>query len=315
MQQNQLDGIVTFIAVAQEKSFSLAAAKLGVSPSAVSQSVRSLEGRVGVVLFSRNTRGVSLTESGERYFNSVLPAVRALSLASEELGASSGKAAGTLRLNMARAGYMTILKPVLRRFIDSYPEISIEICIDGSLTNIVDLGFDAGIRFGNLVQKDMVAVRVGPQIAAHVIASQEYLSRKGVPAHPRDLINHECIGFRNLTSGQVERWKFVKDEEELEIAVPAKLIVNDSAVLVQCAVDGIGVAYMINGYIEGLVHTGRLVRVLDDWSPVLPGFTLYYPDRRSVAPKLRAFIDFLRTDSRLNGPDQEWLFNTSQSEQ
>ncbi|PYE25452.1 DNA-binding transcriptional LysR family regulator [Paraburkholderia silvatlantica] len=311
MQQSQFDGIVTFIAVAEERSFSLAASKLGVSPSAVSQTIRNLERRAGVALFSRNTRGVSLTEIGEQYFNNVLPAVRALSAASEELGASSGKVAGTLRLNMARAGYMTILKPVLRRFVDNYPEISIEICVDGSLTDIVGLGFDAGIRFGNLVQKDMVAVRVGPPISAHVIASPEYLARKGVPMHPRDLVDHDCIGFRHVTSGQVERWKFSKAEEEIEIAVNGKLLVNDSAVLVQCAVDGIGIAYMINGYIEGLIHAGRLARILDDWSPSLPGFTLYYPDRRSVAPKLRALIDFLRADPQLNASGQEWLFGVS----
>jgi len=308
MQQSQLDGIVAFIAVAQEKSFSGAAVKLGVSPSAVSQTVRNLERRAGVALFVRNTRGVGLTEAGAQYFNVVLPAVRALSLASEELGASSGKPAGTLRLNMARAGYLTVLQPVLRRFLDSYPDIRVEICLEGALADIVDQGFDAGIRFGNLVEKDMVAVRVGPPIAAHVVASPEYLSRCGTPTHPRDLVNHECIGFKHVTSGQVERWAFAKDSESIEIASNGRLLVNDSAVLVQCALDGTGIAYMINGYIESLLQSGRLVRVLSDWSPTLSGFTLYYPDRRSVAPKLRAFIDFLRADPELRDASaREWL--------
>ncbi len=308
MQQSQLDGIVTFIAVAQEKSFSVAATRLGVSPSAVSQTIRNLERRAGVALFSRNTRGVGLTEAGEQYFDRVLPAVQELSLASEELGAVSGKAVGTLRLNVARAGYMTILQPVLKRFLDRFPEVSIEICIDGSLADIVGRGFDAGIRFGNLVEKDMVAVRVGPRIAAYIVASPDYLSRRGTPLHPRDLVDHECIGFRHVTSGQVERWKFEKGNEEIELAVSGRLIVNDSAALVQCAIDGVGIAYMINGYIESLLDSGRLVRVLSEWSPSLPGFTLYYPDRRTVAPKLRAFIDFLRAEPEMHFPSgQEWL--------
>jgi DNA-binding transcriptional LysR family regulator len=296
MRQDQLDGIVTFIAVAEEKGFSAAAVRLGVSPSAVSQTIRNLERRVGLALFSRNTRGVSLTEAGEKYFERVLPAVRELSLASEELGAAADRPAGTLRITVARSGHMILLQPVLRRFLERYPEIRVDLCIDNSLVDIVGRGYDAGIRFGDRVERDMVAVRIGPPIAAFIVASPDYLARRGVPKHPHDLLGHDCLCFRLMSTGQIERWAFEKNGQTLALAVSGRLILNDSAALVQSALDGIGIAYMINGYIERFIDEGRLVRLLADWSPPLPGYTLYYPDRRHVAPKLRAFIDFMREE-------------------
>lgn len=304
MNKGQLDGIMTFIAVAQEKHFSAAATRLGVSPSAVSQSIRSLERRLGITLFGRNTRGVSLTEAGEQYFERVLPAVRELELASDELGANANRPAGLLRINVARAGYMTVLQPVLRRFLERYPEISVELAIEASLADIVGRGFDAGIRFGDLVERDMVAVRVGPPIVATLLASPDYLAHRGTPVHPRDLLCHDCIGFRRVSSGQIERWEFCKngeDAETLTLEISGRLIVNDSATLVQSALDGLGIAYMISGYVERFIASGQLVQLLTDWSPPMPGFTLYYADRRHVAPKLRALIDFLR-DETANPP-------------
>jgi DNA-binding transcriptional LysR family regulator len=309
MRRDQLDGIFTFITVAQENGFSAAAAKLGVSPSAVSQAVRNLEQRVGLTLFNRNTRGVSLTEAGASYFERVVPAMRELTLASEELGAVADRAAGLLRINLARAGHMIVLQPVLRRFLDAYPEIRLDISIDGSLVDIVSNGFDAGIRFGDLVERDMVGVKVGPPIFAHILASPEYLSLHGAPMHPRDLLDHACVCFRQVSTGQVERWAFAKDGDVLELAVNGRLIVNDSAALVQAALDGIGVIYMINGYIERFLDDGRLVRVLQDWSPPLPGFTLYYADRKRVPPKLRALIDFLREDRERMAPQTDTVLS------
>jgi DNA-binding transcriptional LysR family regulator len=307
VQQNQLDGIATFIAVAEEKGFSAAAVKLGVSPSAVSQTIRNFERRVGFALFNRNTRGVSLTEAGEHYFQRILPAVRELVLASEELGAVADQPAGLLRINVARAGHMIVLQPILRRFLDRYPEIRLDVCIENSLVDIVSRGFDAGIRFGNLVERDMVAVKVGPPISAWIVASPEYLGRHGVSDLPRDLLGHNCVCFRHVTTGQIERWSFSKADEAFELAVNGNLIVNDSTALVQAALDGIGVIYMINGYIECLVEQGRLIRILADWCPSLPGFTLYYADRRRVPPKLRALIDFLREEQVTPLPGVEML--------
>lgn len=294
MRQDMLDGLVTFVIVAEERSFSAAAVRLGVSPSAVSQSISKLEGRMRLPLFNRTTRSVSLTEAGARYLERVIPAVTELNAAGEELGEAVDRPAGLLRLNVPRSGYMIAIQPILRDFLDAYPDIQIEMRMEGALTDIVAQGFDAGIRFGEMVERDMVAIRIGPPLFAHVIAAPGYLARRGMPKHPNDLLEHDCIGFRHASSGQVERWEFEKDGRSLELSVGGRLIVNDSAALVQSALDGIGIAYMINGYIERFLDDGRLVRILSDWSPALSGLTLYYADRRRVPAKLRALIDFLR---------------------
>jgi DNA-binding transcriptional LysR family regulator len=302
LRQDQLDGIVTFIIVAEEQGFSAAAVRLGVSPSAVSQTIRNLEARVGLALFNRNTRGVSLTEAGATYFDRVLPAVRELTSASEELGAALDRPAGVLRISVARAGYLTTLQPIMRRFLDRFPDIRLDVSIEPGLTDIVGQRYDAGIRFGDMVERDMVAVNIGPPIFAHIVASPNYLATHGVPRHPRDLLSHACVCFRRATSGQIERWLLSKGGEALELAVNGRLIVNDSAAAVQAALDGIGIVYMINGFIDPLLESGRLVRVLTDWSPPLPGFALYYTDRRRVPPKLRALIDFLKEEQAVGMP-------------
>jgi DNA-binding transcriptional LysR family regulator len=294
VQKDMLDGLIAFLIVAEERSFSAAAARLGVSPSAISQAIGKLEQRMRLALFNRTTRSVSLTEAGQHYFDRVVPAVRELKAAALEMREAVDRPAGLLRINVARAGYMIALQPVLRDFLDAYPEIELEVRIDASLADIVQQGFDAGIRFGDLVQKDMVALKIGPPLSAHIIAAPDYLSRVGMPKMPHDLLNHSCIGFRHASSGQVERWEFEKDGQKIELAVTGRLILNDSAALTQAALDGIGIAYMVNGYIDRFIDDGRLVRILPDWSPVLAGLTLYYADRRRVPPKLRALIDFLR---------------------
>ncbi|SFP70777.1 DNA-binding transcriptional regulator, LysR family [Variovorax sp. PDC80] len=296
MRQDLLDGLVAFIVAAEERGFSAAAVRLGVTPSAVSQSIRSLERRLGIALFNRTTRSVSLTEVGERYLEKVRPVVSELAAVSEELGREADHPSGLLRLNVPRAGYTIGLQPVLRRFLDRFPDVKLELRIENQLVDIVAQGFDAGIRFGDLVEKDMIAVRIGPRIEAHLIASPDYLARHGTPAHPTELLAHDCIGFRHVSTGQVERWQFARGDETLQLAIDGRLVLNDSAALVRAALDGIGVAYMINGYIEPLIEQGLLVRLLADWSPVLPGLTLYYPDRRRVPAKLRALIDFLRAE-------------------
>ncbi|MCY1401532.1 HTH-type transcriptional regulator DmlR [compost metagenome] len=296
MRQDHLDGLITFLAVAEEKGFSTAAVRLGVSPSAVSQSIRNLEQRLGLVLFNRTTRSVSLTEIGERYLERVQPALEQLTTASRELGREADHPAGLLRLNVPRAAYLIVLQPMLRRFMVAYPEISLEIRVENLLVDIVSQGFDAGIRFGETVERDMVALPVGPPLQAQIIASPDYLAHHGTPHHPRDLLEHDCIGFRHSTSGQIERWAFCLGEEKLELQVKGRLIVNDSEILVRSALDGLGIAYMINGYIESLMAQGLLVRVLQEWSPTFPALHLYYPDRRRVPAKLRVFIDFLRSE-------------------
>ncbi|QSI31120.1 LysR family transcriptional regulator [Variovorax sp. RKNM96] len=294
MRQDLLDGLIAFIVAAEERGFSAAAIRLGVTPSAVSQSIRSLEQRLGITLFNRTTRSVSLTEVGARYLARVQPVVSELAAASAELGREADHPSGLLRLNVPRAGYTIALQPVLRRFMDRYPDVKLELRLENQLVDIVAQGFDAGIRFGDLVEKDMIAMKIGPRIEAFVIASPDYIARHGTPVHPQELLAHDCIGFRHVTSGQIERWQFARGDETLQLAVDGRLTVNDSAVLVRAALDGIGIAYMINGYIEPLIERGLLVRLLADWSPPLPGLTLYYPDRKRVPAKLRVLIDFLR---------------------
>lgn len=282
MRQDHLDGLLTFIAVAEERGFSAAAVKLGISPSAVSQSVRHLEQRLGLTLFNRTTRSVSLTEVGERYLERIQPALKQLAQASQELGREADHPAGLLRINVPRAAYLIVLQPMLRRFMEAYPEINLEIRVESLLVDIVSQGFDAGIRFGGLVEKDMVAVAVGPALQAQIIASPDYLVRHGVPVHPRDLMAHDCISFRHVSTGQIERWELERGEETFSLQVKGRLILNDSETLVRAALDSLGIAYMINGYIEPLIEQGRLVRVLQEWSPVLPALHLYYPTRSAA---------------------------------
>jgi DNA-binding transcriptional LysR family regulator len=294
MPQASLDGLIAFATVAELSSFSGAAVRLQVSPSAVSQAVRTLEQRLGVALLNRTTRSVSLTETGALFLDRIAGPLRELRAANDELGAGADLPSGLLRLSVLRAAYMTVLAPILADFLAAYPDINVELSIESSLSDITARGFDAGVRFGDLVEQDMVAVPVGPPLSAHVIASPDYLARRGAPTHPRDLLEHHCIAFQAVTSGQLERWAFEKDGERIELAVRARLLVNDSTVMAQTVLDGAGVGYMSNGFIDGFIKQGRLVRLLPDWSPVVPGLTLFYPSRRRAPRKLRALIEFLR---------------------
>lgn len=298
----QLDGLTQFLSVAELGSFAAAAHRLGISPSAVSQAVRGLEQRLGTRLFNRTTRSVALTEAGARYLEVVAPALRDIGAAEEEIGAAAQRPKGKLRLNVLRAAHMIVLQPILRRFLEAYPEIDLEVMVEPGLIDVVREGFDAGIRFGDVVARDMIGINVGPLLSAHVLASPDYLARRDIPRHPRDLLDHDCVGFRHQPSGQIERWEFARDGETLDLAVTGRLVFNDSALLVQAALDGLGIVYMINGYIERFLNDGRLVRLLAEWSPPLAGFTLYYPDRQRVPRKLRALIDFLKAERRTEMP-------------
>ena len=308
MSQTSLDGLTAFAAVAELSSFSGAAARLRVSPSAVSQSVRALEQRLGVALLNRTTRSVSLTETGARYLERVVGPLKELNAAAEDLTAGADLPSGQLRLNVPRAAYMAILRPVLAEFLSAYPDINIELVIENGLVDITARGFDAGIRFGDLVERDMVAVPVGPPLSAHVIASPSYLARRGVPTHPHDLLEHDCVAFTAVTSSQLEHWTFAKGEERIELAIRGRLVVNDSTAMAQAVLDGAGVGYMSNGFIEQFLDEGRLIRLLADWSPPVPGLTLYYTSRRRAPRKLRVLIDFLRAHPKLGRPTADATF-------
>jgi DNA-binding transcriptional LysR family regulator len=252
-------------------------------------------------LLNRTTRSVSLTEAGARYLERIAAPLRELHAAAEELGGDAERPVGLLRLNIARAAYMTVMKPVLSRFLAAYPEIDLELVIENSLVDIIARGFDAGIRYTDLVDEDMVAVPVGPALSAHVIASPEYLARNGAPDHPQQLLTHDCIAFPYEIAGQMAHWVFRKNLEQFEVPIRARLVVNDSTAMTQAVLDGVGIGYTSNGFIEGFLTEGRLVRLLADWSPPVPGFALFYPSRRRAPRKLRALIEFLRPGPHPSG--------------
>jgi DNA-binding transcriptional LysR family regulator len=280
--------------VAETGSFKAASVRLGISPSAVSQAIRALEARLGVVLLSRSTRSVALTEAGTRYLDMVRPAMADLAAAQDKVGEAAHRPSGKLRLNVQRGAHILILQPILADFLEAYPDIDVEAVIDFRIPDLVSEHFDAGIRFGDIIEKDMIGVAVGPPLQAYVLASPAYLAKNGTPEHPTDLMNHNCIGYRFMPSGAVERWEFIKGEERFDLTVNGRLIFNDSMMLVQAALDGLGITYMVNGIVDPLIEQGRLVRMLADWSPPLAGFMLYFPERHRMQPKLRALIDFLK---------------------
>jgi DNA-binding transcriptional LysR family regulator len=308
MPKTSTDSLTAFVAVAELSSFTGAAARLQVSPSAVSQGIRTLEQRLGVALLNRSTRSVSLTEAGARYLDRIAGPLRELHAAAEDLGGEADRPAGVLRLSVARAAYMTVMRPVIAPFLKAYPDIQLEMVIDNTAVDIIARGFDAGMRFGDLVDEDMVAVPVGPPLSAHLIASPDYVARRGAPTHPSELLGHDCVSFQHATAGQMEQWAFERGEERFELAIRGRLIVNDSTAMAQAVLDGAGIGYMANGFIERFLADGRLVRLLEDWSPSVPGFVLYYPSRRRAPRKLRALVDFLRAQRYPLRPEADATF-------
>ncbi|RJF87609.1 LysR family transcriptional regulator [Oleomonas cavernae] len=285
--------LATFLAVARHRSFRAAAAELGVSPSALSHSLRAIEERLGVRLLNRTTRSVGLTEAGERLFARVSPAFRDINDAIEDLNAFRGRPMGTLRLNTARQAAQLAVLPVVNRFLAAFPDIRVEVVIDSAFSDIVGEGFDAGVRFGEAIAGDMIAVPIGPRQRSAVVASPEYFQRHDRPRSPHDLRNLPCIRYR-FASGALYRWEFERGGAEVEVEVDGPLTLNEQDVMVDCALAGAGLAYVFEGQVEALLAEGRLIRVLEDWCPYYPGFFLYYPSRRQLPPVLRAFVDFTK---------------------
>lgn len=296
--RDDLSGLRALLCVAHERSFRAAAAELRVTPSAVSQSVRALEERLGVRLLQRTTRSVGLTEAGAQLIGQLEPAFRGIDAALESLGELRGRPSGLLRLTMLRTGYSEVVKPVLARFVAAYPDIRLDLSVDETLANIVADGFDAGIRLGHSLDREMIALRVSPDQQLVVVGAPAYLARRRKPRHPRELHDHDCIQLRKPTSGTVDRWRFLENGEALEIAVDGPVVTNDGAVLVDAALAGLGLAYVFESMVERLVSERRLERVLDKYCPAIPGYFLYYPSRQNLAPKLKALIDFLKAPGR-----------------
>lgn len=297
MQRGDLDGLVALLTVAEKRSFTAAAAALGVTPSAVSQSVRALEQRAGVALLARTTRDVAPTEAGRRFLERARPAVDDILDAFREAASLGDRPSGLLRLNVPRVALPSLIEPILAEFCARYPEVQIEIHVDDRLANIVTEGFDAGIRIGELVEADMVAVPLSAPFKLAVVGSPDYFARHGRPQRPEELKQHACINFRQ-SDRSLYRWEFEEGGREFALAVDGPVIANEANVMISAAVMGLGLAYLLDPVAEPLCRRGLLERALEPFCPQTPGFFLYFPSRHQVLPKLRAFIDFARTRLR-----------------
>ncbi|HZR04182.1 MAG TPA: LysR family transcriptional regulator [Burkholderiales bacterium] len=293
MKLNQLDGLLAFCKVAQHRGFTAAAAELEVSPSALSQAIRLLESRLGVRLLHRTTRSVSLTEAGEAYFSRVSPALGQMLEAGEELNALQGRPAGTLRLNAARISTSMVLQPMLSGFLRANPHVHLELINDEGFVDIVKGGFDAGVRMGESLHRDMIAIPLGGPVTVAVVASPEYLGRHPAPRHPDDLTRHNCVRFRFAGTGAIYKWEFKIGERLVEYEVSGNLTISDTLFAVEAALEGIGLAYTFEQLALPRIRAKRLIRVLKSYSPTFPGFYLYYPSRRNQPTKLKAFIEYV----------------------
>jgi DNA-binding transcriptional LysR family regulator len=293
-----LDGLVAFCLVAEKRSFTAAAAELRVTRSAVSQAVKTLETRLGVALLARTTRDVGLTQAGEGFLAAVRPAVQAIAVATETVSAFGGRPAGLLRLNVPRVAVATVIAPLLPGFAAAYPDVTVEIFTEDRLANIVEGGFDAGVRLGELVERDMVSVRLTSGDRLVVTGSPAYFARHGHPATPRHLAGHACINFRQSSRGGLYRWEFEHAGEEFDVAVDGGIIVNDTDMKLRAAIDGLGLAYELESVVRPFVEMGALALTLEAYAASTPGFYLYFPARSQVLPKLRAFVEFARHRSR-----------------
>lgn len=282
-----------FLAIAKHRSFKAASVELGVTPSALSHALRTVEERLGLRLLNRTTRSVALTEAGERLFSRISPAFRDIADALEDLNTFRGKPAGTLRINSARQSARLVLIPLITKFLKVYPDIRVDLVINDALVDVVSAGFDAGVRFGETIAADMIAVPVGPRHRFAVVGSPGYFKKHKSPVTPHDLSKLPCIRYR-FSSGAMYRWEFERGGIELDIEVDGPLTLGDQDLMLEAALDGAGLAYVFEQQAEQLIAKHKLVRVLADWCPAYPGFFLYYPSRRQVPAALRAFIDFSR---------------------
>lgn len=305
MRGSEFAELKSFVAVVDRGSFARAADHLGVSRSALSQVIRQLESRLGVRLLNRTTRSVAPTESGRRLHERIAPMLREMDDAIAQAVSATTRTAGTLRINTLSMAAKKIIAPRLGRFHKTHPDVVLDIVIDDGLSDIVAGGFDAGIRVGGRLQKDMIAVRLTPDVKLLAVASPEYLARCGEPNTPADLHRHRCINWRFPGSGNIARWEFLKKGKRIEAIVEGPVISNHQDIVVPAALQGLGILYAYNDDgIASELKRGRLKRVLVDWSPIVPGLYLYYSNRRHVQPALRAFIDCLLDrdgGKRLNG--------------
>ncbi len=294
MERENASGLLAFLAVAREGSFTRAAAKLKMSQPAVSQTVRDLEERLGVRLLNRTTRSVAPTQAGERLLQRIGQKFDEMDMELAALGELREKPAGTIRITATEHAAEAILMPALARTLPKYPDIKVEVIIDYGLANIVTQRYDAGIRPGELVDKDMIAVRVGPDLRMAVVGAPSYFAGRRKPRLPQDLTDHNCLNLRLPTHGRLYAWEFEKNGRVLNVRVDGQLVFNGAGPLLSAALNGFGLAYLTEGHVKPYIAEGRLTRVLSDWCPPFSGYHLYYPSRRQTSPAFAVLVDALR---------------------
>jgi DNA-binding transcriptional LysR family regulator len=294
MAQTKVNDLQAFLAVARDQSFTRAAARLGITPSALSHTIRALEERLGVRLLARTTRNVAPTEAGDRLMRSIAPLFDQIVAEVEALGALREKPAGTIRITCTDDVIELYLRPVLASFLKNYPDITLELFVDYGFTNIVEERFDAGIRLGEAISNDMIAVRISPDWRLAVVGSPAYFERCPPPATPYDLTNHACVNIRHRPSGAIYAWEFEKNGKAFTVKGEGQLVFNSIVHMLNGALDGIGLAYVPEALAVPYLADGRLKEVLTDWCPYFQGFHLYFPHRRQASPAFSAFVDAVR---------------------
>jgi DNA-binding transcriptional LysR family regulator len=284
-------------AISVHRSFRAAATELGISPSALSHAIAGLEKRLGVRLINRTTRSVALSQAGERFLARVSPALREIAGAMEEVNAFRETPTGTLRINTKERAAHQILRPVVAKYLRRYPDMQVELTMEGRPIDIVAEGFDAGIRLAESVPQDMVAVPCGPDSRFIVVGAPAYFVRTSVPRSPADLLGHECIR-RRMPGGKLYRWEFEKRGEEMALDVPGRLTLDNDSLMVEAAVEGLGLAFVSDWWVTDHLAAGNLQAVLEDWTPPFPGLRLYYPGHRHLPAGLRAFVDLIREERK-----------------
>jgi DNA-binding transcriptional LysR family regulator len=294
MPKQTINDLLAFRAVARERSFTRAAAQMGVSPSAISHTIRGLEERLGVRLLTRTTRSVAPTEAGERLLAAIGPRFDEIEAELVALSELRDKPAGTIRITTGMDAARSILWPAAEQLLRDYPDIRVEISVNPGFVDIVAEQFDAGIRLGETIAQDMVAVRIGPDLSMAAVASPAYFANHKPPRTPHDLSNHNCINLRFPTLGGLYAWEFEKRGRPINVRVEGQLIVNDTAIALQAALDGTGIAFLPDYAVAAELNSGRLIRVLTDWTPPFPGYHLYYPSRRQQSPAFALLVEALR---------------------
>ena len=294
MPKTDFNDLMWFRIVAEERSFTNAAAKIGVAQSTLSHTIKRLETQMGLRLLTRTTRSVAPTEAGARLLRVLGPRMAEIEDDIAALLAFRDKPSGQVRLTLSDHALQTVVWPKLKPVLAAYPEISLELSVDNGFRNIVEDGFDAGIRLGESLEQDMIAVRIGPDWRMVAVASPSYFAAQGMPAHPQDLIGHNCINMRQETRGGLYAWEFEKGGQELRVRVGGQLTFNNSYAMMDAALNGFGIAFVPNSLADPYIATGDLVLALDDWSPFFDGYFLYYPSRRQNLPAFRVIADALR---------------------